>query len=68
MFTDVCDLCVILVKKTLQELKQLFFEMADSVFGTANRYGYGCDSVGYNKVLQDYYGVTMKMSDVTEPK
>ncbi len=68
VYLDLVHVVAFLEKKTLQELKQLFFEMADNVFGTKNRYGYGCDSEGFSAILKGYFGEDMKMGDITEPK
>lgn len=55
-------------KKSLQELKQLFFRLKDDVFGTAKMFGYGCNTGKLADILKSYFGEDMKMTDVTEPK
>jgi len=72
MFRPMCFVIIFIfmftVDKTLPEMKQLIFKMAKTVFCTANRFGVGFDSEGYNQVLKDFFKETMKMSDRSEPK
>lgn len=55
-------------KKSLQELKQLFFQLKDDVFGTAKLAGFGCDCDKFDNILKTYFGEEMKMTDVSEPR
>lgn len=55
-------------KKSLQELKQLFFRLKDDVFGNAKMFGYGCDTNKLAEILKSYFGEEMKLTDVSEPK
>lgn len=59
---------LLIAKKSLQDLKQLFFRLKDDVFGTAKKWGYGCDTSKFAEVLKSYFGEEMKLADVTEPK
>ena len=55
-------------KKSLQQLKQLYFEMKEDVFSSGNKYGYGFDTRKMEQVLQRHFDPEMRMSSVTEPK
>lgn len=72
-FSYVCDIYNVLnysnhvAKKSLQELKQLFFQLKDDVFGTAKVSNFGCDGSKFSKILQSYFG-EKKMTDVSEPR
>ena len=59
---------VYVAKKTLQELKQLFFQLKDDVFGTAKLAGFGCDSNKFSTILKSYFGEEMKLTAVSEPR
>lgn len=63
-----CTILILAAKKSLQELKQLFFRLKDDVFGTAKMLGYGCNTSKFADILRSYFGEEMKMTDVTEPK
>ena len=55
-------------KKSLHQLKQLYFELKEDVFSSGNRYGYGFDTKKKEQVLLRYFDPEMKMTDITEPK
>ena len=55
-------------KKSLQQLKQLYFEMKEDVFSSGNKYGYGFDTRKMEEVLQRNFDPEMRMSSISEPK
>ena len=55
-------------KKSLHQLKQLYFELKEDVFSSGNKYGYGFDTKKKEQVLLRYFDPEIKMTDVTEPK
>ena len=57
-----------LAKKSLHQLKQLYFEMKEDVFGSGNKYGYGFDTKKMEEVLRRNFDPEMKMFSVAEPK
>ena len=61
-------LFIFVAKKSLQDLKQLFFKLKDDVFGTAKMNGFGCNTSKLTEILKSYFGDTMKMSDIIEPR
>lgn len=63
-----CIFIVNLAKKSLHQLKQLYLELKEDVFGSGNKYGYGFDTCKMEEVLRRNFGTDMKMNSVTEPK
>ena len=57
-----------LAKKSLYQLKQLYFEMKEDVFGSGNKYGYGFNTRKMEEVLKRNFGSDMTMMSVLEPK
>ena len=55
-------------KKSLHQLKQLYFEMKEDVFGSGNKYGYDFDTKKMEEVLRRNFTPEMKMTSVLEPK
>ena len=55
-------------KRTLPELRKLYFELKDEIFATASHSGYNCDTGKLEQLLKKYLGDTMKLSDVDHPK
>jgi len=54
-------------KKSLKELRQLYFKMKDKIF-TTGRYGMGYDSEALDEILQEYLDPDIRMTDVSHPK
>ena len=55
-------------RKSLHQLKQLYFELKEDVFSSGNKYGYGFDTKKKEQVLLRYFDPEMKMTAITEPK
>ena len=53
-------------KKSLRELRQLYFRLKDEVFGSG-RLGLGYDTSKLEEILKSEFG-DMKMSDVQYPR
>ena len=64
----IIQLIFFVAKKTLQDLKQLFFQLKDDVFATAKMGDYGCDSKKFSEVFKEYFGEEIRMHSVSEPK
>lgn len=62
------DILLSVAKKSLQELKQLFFQLKDEVFGDSKMYGYGCNTSKLAEILKNYFGEKQKLSEITEPR
>ena len=55
-------------KKSLYQLKQLYFEMKEDVFGSGNKYGYDFDTKKMEEVLKRNFTPEIRMASVLEPK
>ena len=55
-------------RKSLHQLKQLYFELKEEVFSSGNKYGYGFDTKKKERVLLRYFDPEMKMTAIMEPK
>ena len=58
---------ILSAKKSLAQLRQLYFKMKDKVFGN-DRFGFGYDTEALEQILKDEFGSTMTLSDVDFPK
>ena len=56
-----------IAKKSLSQLRQLYFKMKDKVFGS-DRFGFAYNTEALEKLLKDEFGSSMKLSDVDFPK
>ena len=63
-----CELnfCLLKEKKSLKDLKQLYFKLREKVF--ANPRGFDYDTDALEELLKENFGTTMCMNDVTHPK
>ncbi len=59
------DYCT--AKKSLSELRQLYFKMKDKVFGTV-RFGVAYNTEALEQLLKDELGSSTRLSDVEFPK
>lgn len=57
----------LLGKKSLRELRQLYFLLKNRIF-MKSRYGYGYSSDALEEILKEYLPEHMIMSDVKHPK
>lgn len=62
-------LCYLLLaaKKSLAELRQLYFRMKEKVFGS-DRFGFAYNTENLEELLKDVFGTTMTMADEELPK
>ena len=60
-------MCV-LARKSLYQLKQLYFEMKEDVFGSGNKYGYDFNTKKMEDVLKRNFDPDLTMMSVLEPK
>lgn len=61
------DSFVGVAKKSLSELRQLYFKLKDKVFGN-DRFGFAYDTETLEKILKEQFGTTMTLDSVTTPK
>ena len=54
-------------KRSLQELRQLFFILKNRIF-SKGRMGFGYNSEALEEILQEYLDIDIMMTDVTHPK
>lgn len=76
---DVLRLCMVIInrlwpyvwfgaaKRTLGELRQLYFKMKDKVFGT-ERLGFAYNTEALEHLLIQEFGTTMRLTDQEFPK
>ena len=67
-----CLVCYLILtwytaKRSLAQLRQLYFKMKDKVFGT-DRLGFGYNTRALEGILMEEFGPTMKMTDVEFPR
>ena len=65
VLTSYC--CYNVAKKTLSELRKLYFRMKDEVFGKSF-VGVSYDTDSLEKILKEEFGEEMIMNDVTYPR
>ena len=54
-------------KKTLKEIRQLYFRLREDVFGSG-RLGMGYDTPKLEEILQHEFGTKMTMDDISYPR
>lgn len=54
-------------KKSLQELRQLYFGLKDKVI-TRNQSGFGFNSEALQDIIVDYIGRDIRMCEIQHPK
>lgn len=54
-------------KRSLAQLRQLYFKMKDKVFGT-DRLGFAYNTQALELLLKEEFGTTMIMTDIEFPK
>ena len=71
LFTEIYNermvLCFIAAKKSLSDLRQLYFRLKDEVFANP-RGGFAYNTKALQKILQEILGTEKCMCDVTQPK
>ena len=64
---DLYVITIMLAKKSLAQLRQLYFKMKDKVFGS-DRLGFAYNTDALEKLLKQEFGTSMKLSDVNFPR
>lgn len=54
-------------KKSLAELRQLYFRMKEKVFGS-DRFGFAYNTEALEQILKQEFGTTMTLTDIEFPK
>lgn len=55
-------------KKSIGQLRQLYFRMKDEIFGKVRHAGMSYNTVGLEKLLREQFTEHMCMDDVTYPR
>ena len=64
-----CDLCMtIIAKKSIGQLRQLYFRMKDEIFGKMRHGGMSYNTLGLEKLLREEFTEHMCMDDESYPK
>ena len=58
---------IIIGRKTLLELRQLYFKLRERIFAES-RGGFACNSIALEELLKEELGIKLTMNDIQHPK